>query len=160
MMAAPRQQDEWGGPGDASTGASRAEPGSAGSAASAGTPCTAPTVPVRAGSRMPGVPEDYGSLLLRHGGESGWSQGITFTAASATTANDLGTARAPGYLTADADVTYAFALGQGARMLLSARVDNLADRRYIGSVIVNDGNGRYYEPAPGRTWMLGARLMF
>lgn len=126
----------------------------------AGTPCTAPTVPVRAGSRMPGVPEDYGSLLLRHGGESGWSQGITFTAASATTANDLGTARAPGYLTADADVTYAFALGQGTRMLLSARVDNLADRRYIGSVIVNDGNGRYYEPAPGRTWMFGARLMF
>ena len=34
-------------------------------------------------------------------------------------------------------------------------MDNLAGRRYIGSVIVNDGNGRYYEPAPGRTWLLG-----
>ncbi len=31
-----------------------------------------------------------------------------------------------------------------------ARVDNLFDRRYAGSVIVNESNGRYYEPAPGR----------
>ena len=29
------------------------------------------------------------------------------------------------------------------------------DRRYAGSVIVNESNGRYFEPAPGRTWMVG-----
>jgi iron complex outermembrane receptor protein len=109
---------------------------------------------------MPGVPEDYGSLLLRHGGDARWSQGITLTGAGPTTANDFGTARAAGYVVADADVTYTFPLGQSARMQLSARVNNLADHRYVGSVIVNDGNGRYYEPAPGRTWMLGARLVF
>ena len=27
--------------------------------------------------------------------------------------------------------------------------------RYIGSVIVNDGNRRYYEPGRGRGWTLG-----
>ncbi|GAB2812788.1 TonB-dependent receptor family protein [Dyella kyungheensis] len=124
------------------------------------TPCVAPNVPVRAGSRMPGVPEDYGSLLLRHGGDARWSQGITLTGAGPTTANDFGTARAAGYVAADADVTYTFPLGQSARMQLSARVNNFADHRYVGSVIVNDGNGRYYEPAPGRTWMLGARFVF
>jgi len=124
------------------------------------TPCVAPNVPVRAGSRMPGVPEDYGSLLLRHGGDARWSQGITLTGAGPTTANDFGTARAAGYVVADADVTYTFPLGQSARMQLSARVNNFADHRYVGSVIVNDGNGRYYEPAPGRTWMLGARFVF
>lgn len=124
------------------------------------TPCLAPNVPVRAGSRMPGVPEDYGSLLLRHGGDARWSQGLTLTAAGPTTANDFGTARAAGYVVADADVTYTFSLGQSARMQLSARVNNLADHQYVGSVIVNDGNGRYYEPAPGRTWMFGARLVF
>ena len=124
------------------------------------TPCVAPNVPVRAGSPMPGVPEDYGSLLLRHGGDARWSQGITLTGAGPTTANDFGTARAAGYVVADADVTYTFPLGQSARMQLSARVNNFADHRYVGSVIVNDGNGRYYEPAPGRTWMLGARFVF
>jgi len=32
-----------------------------------------------------------------------------------------------------------------------ARLDNLADRAYVGSVIVNETNSRFFEPAPGRT---------
>ncbi|MDI1309089.1 MAG: TonB-dependent receptor [Methylotenera sp.] len=35
------------------------------------------------------------------------------------------------------------------------RIDNLFDKDYVGSVRVGDLNGRYYEPAPGRTWLLG-----
>ena len=126
----------------------------------AGTPCTTPSVPVAAGSRMPGVPEDYGSLRLQHGDDTGWREGLTFSSAGMTAANDIGTATAAGYAVLDADVAYTFVLGEKERLQLSARVDNLADRRYIGSVIVNDGNGRYYEPAPGRTWLLGARFSF
>ncbi|MGH6623765.1 MAG: TonB-denpendent receptor, partial [Burkholderiaceae bacterium] len=30
--------------------------------------------------------------------------------------------------------------------------------RYIGSVIVNEANGRYFEPAPGRNWLVGVDL--
>ncbi|MFX9135302.1 hypothetical protein ABTN61_19915, partial [Acinetobacter baumannii] len=41
-----------------------------------------------------------------------------------------------------------------------ARIDNLFDRQYIGSVIVNDGNGRFFEPAPGRTWMSGVSATY
>jgi iron complex outermembrane receptor protein len=36
------------------------------------------------------------------------------------------------------------------------RLDNLANRAYVGSVIVNETNSRFFEPAPGRT----AYLMF
>ncbi len=36
------------------------------------------------------------------------------------------------------------------------RLDNLLDRQYVGSVIVGDGNHRYYEAAPGRSWYAGA----
>jgi iron complex outermembrane receptor protein len=32
-----------------------------------------------------------------------------------------------------------------------ARLDNLANRAYVGSVIVNETNFRFFEPAPGRT---------
>jgi iron complex outermembrane receptor protein len=32
-----------------------------------------------------------------------------------------------------------------------ARLDNLTNRAYVGSVIVNETNSRYFEPAPGRT---------
>ncbi|MDR6710944.1 iron complex outermembrane receptor protein [Pseudomonas hunanensis] len=40
------------------------------------------------------------------------------------------------------------------------RLDNLLDRQYVGSVIVGDGNGRYYEAAPGRSWYAGAGMEY
>ena len=40
------------------------------------------------------------------------------------------------------------------------RIDNLLDREYIGSVIVGDGNGRYYEPGPERAWYVGAGVQY
>ncbi len=42
------------------------------------------------------------------------------------------------------------------------RVDNLTDKVYAGSVIVNEGNARYYEPSPRRNLTLGlqANLRF
>jgi iron complex outermembrane receptor protein len=42
------------------------------------------------------------------------------------------------------------------------RVDNVTDKNYVGSVVVNDANNRYYEPSPRRSYMLGvqARLGF
>lgn len=40
------------------------------------------------------------------------------------------------------------------------RLDNLLDRQYIGSVIVGDGNDRYYEAAPGRSWYAGAGAQY
>ncbi|MFI7802421.1 pesticin receptor precursor [Pseudomonas sp. DD1] len=40
------------------------------------------------------------------------------------------------------------------------RLDNLLDRQYIGSVIVGDGNDRYYEAAPGRSWYAGAGVQY
>ena len=37
------------------------------------------------------------------------------------------------------------------RFTESVRIDNLGDRSYVGSVIVNESNARYFEPGPGRT---------
>jgi len=39
-----------------------------------------------------------------------------------------------------------------------ARLNNVADIDYVGSVIVGDVNGRYFEPAPGRNWMAGINV--
>ena len=46
---------------------------------------------------------------------------------------------------------------QGTGWALSEflRVDNAGNRNYVGSVVVNDANGRYYEPAPRRSLLLG-----
>ena len=37
-----------------------------------------------------------------------------------------------------------------------AATRTLFARDIVGSVIVNEGNARFYEPAPGRTWTVGA----
>lgn len=41
-----------------------------------------------------------------------------------------------------------------------ARIDNLFDEKYIGSVRVNDTNTRFYEPAPGRNWIIGVKANY
>jgi iron complex outermembrane receptor protein len=38
------------------------------------------------------------------------------------------------------------------------RVDNVFDRQYVGSVIVGESNRRYYEPAPGLSFLAGIQL--
>lgn len=124
------------------------------------TPCAMPTMRVAAGTRIPGVPDNYGSLRLQHGRDLGWREGVDLTGMGSVTVNDIGTQQAAGYGLIAVDTSYTFALAAGTRLQLSARIDNLANRRYIGSVIVNDSNGRYFEPGPDRTCMLGARLVF
>lgn len=124
------------------------------------TPCAAARLQVAAGSRVPGVPDNYGSLRIQHGSDLGWREGLTLSDVGAVTVNDIDTQRAAGYGLIDVDVSYTFALAETSRLQLSARLDNLADRRYIGSVIVNDANGRYFESGPDRSLMLGARLVF
>lgn len=41
-----------------------------------------------------------------------------------------------------------------------ARIDNLFDEKYVGSVRVNDTNSRFYEPAPGRNWIVGVKANY
>jgi iron complex outermembrane receptor protein len=43
----------------------------------------------------------------------------------------------------------------GCKLAEFARIDNIQDEEYVGSVIVNKANRRYYEPAPGRDYILG-----
>lgn len=119
-----------------------------------GTPCT-PTR-IAAGTRIPGIPERDAYLALRWGGERGWRASLDGNYVAAVPVNDLGSDRAPAYFVAGTDVGYGFELTSG-QLRAFARIDNLFDRRYAGSVIVNDANGRYFEPAPGRTAMLGLR---
>ena len=44
---------------------------------------------------------------------------------------------------------------QGGTLRAFARIDNVLDQRHIGSVIVNDGNQRFFEPGPDRRYNVG-----
>ena len=68
--------------------------------------------------------------------------------------NDVNSDQAPAYAIASLAIAHTFQVGS-TKPRLFARMDNLFDRRYVGSVIVNEGNSRFFEPAPGRTWLVG-----
>ena len=48
----------------------------------------------------------------------------------------------------------------GWRLKEFLRIDNLGNRTAIGSVIVNEGKQRFFEPEPGRNWLLGAAASY
>lgn len=111
------------------------------------------TVP--SGRRLPGVPPASfaGQLAWTHA--SGVTAAAEVFAQGAVEVDDRGIARpAPGYALLHLRLGAEQRAG-GWRFKEFLRLENVFDRNVIGSVIVNDGNGRYYEPAPGRNWTLG-----
>ena len=72
-------------------------------------------------------------------------------------ANDRNTASAPAYAIGNARVSFEQSAGR-VRLREYVRVNNIANVQYVGSVIVGDTNGRYFEPAPGRNWFAGITL--
>lgn len=113
------------------------------------------------GSRLPGVPN--ASLFA----ELAWkNQAGNLDAAIETIANSKVypddanlEAPAPGYMVVNARVQARQKLGRW-QLKEFARINNIGDKDYVGSVIVGDGNQRYYEPAPGRNWILGISAQY
>lgn len=123
----------------------------------AATPCAAPTVLVPAGNRLPGTAEHAGYAELAWLPRELTALALEWRGLSQLTADDRNTEAAGGYgvfaLRAEQGWT------RGAQTLrLRARLDNLLDRAYAGSVIVNEGNRRYFETAPPRSLWLGLAL--
>ncbi|PTY30610.1 TonB-dependent receptor [Xanthomonas citri pv. fuscans CFBP 6996] len=120
--------------------------------------CATPTAAVASGSRLPGVPRQQ--LFARWQWQPAqWQFAAESVASGATVVNDLATERAPGYALVNLEASRRWSTTQGA-LRTFARVDNVLDRQYVGSVIVNDGNGRYYEPGPDRTYTVGLQWDF
>ncbi|AMO25631.1 TonB-dependent receptor [Ramlibacter tataouinensis] len=119
----------------------------------ASTPCTTPTLVIPAGNRIPGTARSVTGAELVWQPPKGWRAGAELRYSSEVWVNDANTEAAPAYTTVAVHAGYVIDF-KGWLLNAAARIDNLFDRRYAGSVIVNEGNGRYYEPAPGRTWIV------
>jgi iron complex outermembrane receptor protein len=128
---------------------------------------------VAPGNKLPGIPQHFvfSELLWtsqavgagKRAAMLGTRAGFEFVSAGRLFANDTNvyngsSASAAGYNVLNAKVSQGWALGNNL-LTAYARVDNLADKRYVGSVIVNQSSGQFYEPAPGRNWTLGLRYV-
>lgn len=122
--------------------------------------CPTPTLNVPSGNKIPGVPQN---LVY---GEIGWaylpwgfSTAVEARWVDKVYTSDLNDESADDY----AVVNLRFGLDQkvgGWKFNEFARVDNLLDKEYVGSVIVNATSGQYYEPAPGINYTVGVSVSY
>lgn len=112
-----------------------------------------------AGNRLPGIARNMGYASLEWAPVEGWHAGADIRYMSDIEVNDENSEQAPAYTVASVNAGYRFNWNN-VTLDLFTRVDNLFDRNYVGSVIVNEGNGRYFEPAPGRNYGGGATLSY
>lgn len=121
------------------------------------TPCAVPDTLVPANARVPGVPRTVAHAALRWGGDAGWHARLDGQHVGAVPLNHRGDEQAPSYAVFGASGGYGFRSARSEGRVFIG-VANLFDRRYAGSVIVNESNRRYYESAPDRSFVGGVEL--
>ena len=123
------------------------------------SPCATPNVPVAAGNRLPGLAKQQAYLQLAW--EPGWANSVWTLEATHTgrmAVNDRNTDATAASTLFNVGVRFEQNRGDWTwREFL--RIDNVTDRAHAGSVIVNEGNNRFFEPGPGRSVYVGVELV-
>jgi len=115
---------------------------------------------IRSGNAIPGIPQQ--SVFVEGTWQhkpSGFSSALELRHVAKVYVNDANSDAAPAYTIAS--LRFGFEQNSmGWKLKEFVRVDNLADKKYAGSVIVNESNSRFFEPAPGRTWLAGVSAAY
>lgn len=121
-------------------------------------PASGSVAQIPSGNAIPGIAKNQAYASLAWQPSHGLYGGVDVQYMDKVYVNDTNSDAAPSYSVTSANVGYAWVMGDW-KVNSFARVDNLFDKNYAGSVIVNDGNGRYFEPADGRNWSAGLRVI-
>ncbi len=115
---------------------------------------------VNKGNRIPGIGRNnaWAELAWRRA-LPGWSAAVDLRHSGSVAVNDINSDEAESYRVLNARLGWLRPYGRGSFGAF-VRVDNLLDKTYSGSVIVNEGNGRFFEPAPDRSWFAGVEMNF
>jgi len=113
------------------------------------------TINVSSGNYIPGTyhTQIYGEVAWKHE-TTGFKTAFETRHNSKAYVNDVNTESAPSYTIFNIRAGFEQKL-QNWRFSEYARIENIFDKDYIGSVRVNDTNGRFFEPAAGRNWLIG-----
>jgi len=115
---------------------------------------------VVSGNRIPGVPDQglFAEIMWRKSDKS-LEFALEGRAAGSIAANDVNAAYAGGYGIMNLRAVARQSIS-GWSLTEFARIDNLLDRAYVGSLIVNQSASQFYESAPGRNWLAGVRAAY
>ncbi|WP_409333581.1 TonB-dependent receptor family protein [Acinetobacter haemolyticus] len=109
---------------------------------------------IESGNLIPGIAKQRAYASLAWKPKVGLYGGVDAQYSDKIYVNDINTEVAPSYTSISAYTGYVWNMNDW-RVNTYGRIDNMLDKNYIGSVIVNDGNGRFFEPADGRNWSAG-----
>ena len=112
------------------------------------------------GKAIPGAYKQtaYGEIRWKQA-STGFSTALEVRAAKTVSIDDKKSDIAPGYAVA----SWRGGFAQNVRnwnFSEFVRVENLFDKRYIGSVKVNDASSQYYEPGSDRNWLIGLNASY
>ncbi len=115
-----------------------------------------PPLLVPKGARLPGVPaaNAYGEVTWSYPEAAGLVAGLEVQYAGKMYVNDRNTDAAPAYTIGNLRIGFEQRIGSWLFREF-ARLNNFTNRNYVGTVIVGDTNGRYFEPAATRNFVLG-----
>lgn len=117
-------------------------------------PCEQEDLLIESGRAIPGLSRHFGWAELRWSPVEDADIALEGRFVDRVFVDDANSASAPAYAAFDLSAERRIRAG-GLEWRGYGRVNNLFDRQYVGSVIVNESNGRYFEPAPGRGWVVG-----
>ena len=120
-------------------------------------PFTAGTTSIPAGRRLPGVPGVVVQAEVAWRSAAGFHAAVEARHSGRIFVNEANTDAARAYTVANLRAGYQHRMGSW-RLGCFARVDNVSDRRYAGSVIVAEARTRFFEPAPGRNYFGGVEV--
>jgi len=113
---------------------------------------------IEKGNYIPGIAKNQAYVALGWQPEVGFNAGLDVRYMDKIYANDANSESAPSYSVTSVNIGYLWK-NNDWKVRSYARVDNVFDKDYVGSVIVNtsgsQGVYRYYEPADGLNWSAG-----
>ncbi len=109
---------------------------------------------IASGNAIPGIAKNQAYASLGWQPETGLNAGVDARYMGKVYVDDANSDAAPSYTVISANIGYVWAQADW-KVRTYVRADNLFDKNYAGSVIVNDSNGRYFEPADGLNWSAG-----
>ncbi len=109
---------------------------------------------IEKGTYIPGIAKNQAFTRIAWQPKQGFQAGLEARYMDKIYVDDINSDTAPSYTVVAANVGYLW-VNRDWKVNSYARVDNLFDRNYVGSVIVNDGNSRFFEPVDGRNFSVG-----
>ena len=111
------------------------------------------------GARLPGVPaaNAYGEITWSYPAAAGLNAGLEVQYAGRMYVNDRNTDFAPAYTIGNLRIGFVQTAGRWT-LREFARLNNFTNQNFVGTVIVGDVSGRYFEPAATRNFLVGVSV--